>query len=358
MLIDDTLVTQIREQALHLEQERTASNLALQLILEHGWFKLFVPKPLGGHLSSLPDALRIFEYTSWVDGSFGWSVTIGAGGGFFVPFMQPHVAKQLFNEPNALVAGSGAPTGTAVETEGGYIVNGTWKYCSGAYQATLFTASCIVQEESSSPTDQPTIRAFAFMADQVEIIPDWRAFGLKGTDSHSIKVHHQFVPKERMFNLLELLAYEDEPLYRYPFLPFAQASFAAVTLGISRHFLEQAAWMTEDKKKEIPSSRYEAVMNRITQATERLNASTSSFYKSIDESWEAVGQGLLPMDMENHVSTICQQTSLVALDCANGVFPYLGMTAVIEDSPINKIWRDLNTACRHSLLVDFEGSLE
>ncbi|MFX3636222.1 MAG: acyl-CoA dehydrogenase [Candidatus Pristimantibacillus sp.] len=360
MLIDETLVSQIREQALHLEPERAASSLALQQILEHRWFKLFVPESLGGHLSSLPAALRIFEYASWVDGSFGWAVTIGAGGGFFVPFMQPHVAQQLFSEPNALVAGSGAPTGTAVETDGGYIVNGSWKYCSGSYHATLFTASCVLQGESieSSDTEQPLIRAFAFTADQVEIIPDWQAFGLKGTDSHSIKIHNQFVPKERMFNLLEQLAYKDEPLYRYPFLPFAQASFAAVTLGISRHFLEQAASMTADKKNDIPSSRYDAVMNRITQAAERLNASASTFYQIIDESWEVIEQVELPADMESRVSTTCQQAARIALKCANEIFPYLGMAAVMEDSPINKIWRDLQTACHHSLLVNFEDEFE
>lgn len=354
MILDDTVITQIREQSLRSEQDRKLSTLALRQILDHGWFKLFVPKSLGGHMASLPEALRIFEYTSWVDGSFGWSVTIGSGGGFFVPFIQPQSADQLFNEPKALVAGSGAPTGTATVADGGYIVNGTWRYCSGAYHATIFTANCVLQDDSTQ-TDEPIIRAFAFLPDQVEIIPDWQAFGLKGSESHSIKVHNQFVPKKRMFNLLDQLAYEDEPLYRYPFLAFAQASFAAVTLGISRHFLEQAATMTEDKKTLFPSIRYEAVMNRITQATEQLNASNLSFYESIHTSWEAIKQGDLPADMETRVSSLCLQTSRTALTCAVQIFPYLGMAAVMENTPINQIWRDLQTACHHSLLVDFEG---
>lgn len=354
MQLNDNIIENIREQSLQLEKERGASSLALQQIIEHGWFKLFVPQSLGGHMASLPEALRIFEYASWVDGSFGWTVTIGAGGGFFVPFMQPHVAKQLFSEPHTVVAGSGAPTGTALKTEGGYIINGAWKYCSGANHATIFTANCVVEDDSFQQSDQPIIRAFAMMPEQVEIITDWQAFGLKGTDSHSIKVNNQFVPEERMFNLVEMQAYEDEPLYRYPFLPFAQASFAAVTLGISRHFLEQAVAMTSAKKESLSASRYDAVMNRIAKAAQRLNDSATSFYDEVQASWEAIQQGELPAEMETCVSKLCQQTSRIALACASEVFPYLGLAAAMEHTPINQTWRDLQTACHHSLLVDHE----
>jgi len=359
MHLDDNIIASIREQSLQLEKDRKQSSIALEQIIKNGWFKLFVPKELGGHMAPLPEALRIFEYASWIDGSFGWAVTIGAGGGFFVPFMQPDTAKQLFSDPHAVVAGSGAPAGKALETEGGYIINGSWKYCSGSSYATVFTANCVIQSEASPEPepDQPLIRAFAFLPEQVEIVPDWEAFGLKGTDSHSIKVSNQFIPADRMFNLLDMQAYKEEPLYRYPFLPFAQASFAAVALGISRHFLEQAAEMTSGGKDALSTARYEAVMSRYAAANDRLNSNAHSFYEGVQASWEAVKQGGLTQEAESGVSKLCQRTARIALACASELFPYLGLAACMEHTPINQVWRDLQTACHHSLLVDHEADL-
>lgn len=355
MQLNDSVIAQIREQSLLQEQQRKSSDLALQHIYEHGWFKLFVPQELGGHMASLCEAIRIIEYASWVDGSLGWAIAIGAGGGFFVPFMQSHIATALFSDPKAVVAGSGAATGTARKTEGGYIINGAWKYCSGATYATLFTANCVIEDDSNLLEEEPKVRAFAFLPDQVKIISDWQAFGLKGTESHSITISNQFVPEDRMFNLLDQLTYKEEALYRYPFLPFAQASFAAVALGICRHFLEQAAKMTMEKQETIPTNRYEAVMNRISHASNRLNDSANGFFEGVEHSWEALEKNELSLEKEAEVSKLCQHASRIALECANNVFPYLGLAVTMEHTPINQIWRDLQTACHHAVLVDHEA---
>ena len=39
-------------------------------------------------MAGLPEAVRIFEQASFIDGSFGWAVTIGAGGGFYVNMIE------------------------------------------------------------------------------------------------------------------------------------------------------------------------------------------------------------------------------------------------------------------------------
>jgi len=356
MILDQHLIDQIRNVSLHTEKEGGLARNALNLIIEHNWFKLFVPKAFGGEMATLPDALKIFEYASWVDGSFGWLTTIGAGGGYFAAFMQPDTAKSVFSPPQAVIAGSGAPTGTAVRTEGGYIVNGKWSFCSGSEHATTFTANCII---GSSDSAHPEIRAFAFTPDQVEIVRDWRAFGLKATDSHSIIVNNQFVADERTFSLAEQLAFLDEPLFSYPFLPFAQATFCAISIGIAKHFLDEAKSLAERRHQAWDATRagrYELITGLIRQEEDQLSSASYTFYKTIDHSWNShMQQQPFSPDEIAEISKVCQQTSRIALACAQNLFPYMGISAIMEHEPINQIWRDLQTACQHSLLVPFEG---
>lgn len=66
-----------------LERKKKLNSALLQENYEQGWFKLFVPEELGGRMTTLPEALLIFEETSRLDGNLGWLVTIGADGGNF-----------------------------------------------------------------------------------------------------------------------------------------------------------------------------------------------------------------------------------------------------------------------------------
>ncbi|MFD0959121.1 acyl-CoA dehydrogenase [Paenibacillus chungangensis] len=359
MVLEQRTIDHIRSLSLHSEHEGKLSSEALQCIMERGWFKVFVPKEFGGAMLSLPEALRLYQYASWVDGSFGWLTTIGAGGGYFAAFMQSETAEQVFASPEAVIAGSGAPTGTAVRTDGGYIVNGKWSFCSGADHATTFTANCIIDHgDNSEPATNPAIRAFAFFPHQVEIDRDWRAFGLKATGSHSIVVRNAFVPEARTFSFLEQLAYHDEALFNYPFLPFAQATFCAVAIGIASHLLDEARSLAERKQETWQASkagRYEYVMRLIGQAEDRLNSETAAFYDTMERSWSDHVQGQPITDEElAEVGQCCKRTARAALACGEMLIPKMGIAAVMENEPLNQTWRDLQVACQHSVLVSFE----
>ncbi|MCY9514675.1 acyl-CoA dehydrogenase family protein [Paenibacillus apiarius] len=349
-------IEEIRSQALEMETKGKLPQQFLNWIYERGLFKLFVPRQLDGHMTPLPEALKWFEHASWINGSFGWLITIGSGGGFFAPFVAPSVARAVFASPQAVVAGSGHPSGTAKQVKGGYTVSGRWKFCSGSTHATVFTANCIVDTGDSSAT--PQIRSFIFWPDQIEIIKDWKAFGLKATESHSIAVNELFVPKEMTFDISQPADVYADPVYTYPFLPFAEASFAAVSIGVSRHFLDEARLILERNKEAWESStvnRYAAVRGKIDKMDALLARSVKQFYEVIEESWARHVNGQPLSEEESmRVSRQCKQTGSAALSCADSIFPYMGIHAVMEDTALNQIFRDLHTVCHHSLLVAFE----
>src|SRR5688572_19771047 len=104
----------------------------LQVIYDRRWFNLFVPNKYGGLNLSLPEAIRLEENISYVDGSVGWVVTLCAGAAMFAGYFEEDLARRVFTDQSVCLAGSGKPNGIAKTIEGGFEINGTWPYASGA----------------------------------------------------------------------------------------------------------------------------------------------------------------------------------------------------------------------------------
>lgn len=353
MLFNDETVNMIRENSLEMERAGSLTQQVLNIIYENGLFKLFVPEEFGGKMMGLPDALKIFEQASRIDGSFGWLVNIGSGGGYFIPSILPTVSQEVFSDKKAVIAGSGFPSGTAERVDGGFVVNGQWKYCSGSTHATVFTANCKV--EGSETSSNPEIRSFILLPEQVKIVQDWKAFGLKATASHSIAVENAFVPEEMTFDIFGNRSYYDHPVYQYPFVQFAQTSFTAVSIGICKHFLDEAKQLSQQNKEAWQTShRYDFVINKINDMEQLLARSSDDFYKTIAESWKTHARHKqLSKHQQEEISRQCKETTRVALTCAQSILPYLGINAIMEDTPVNQTWRDLHTACQNTLVVPF-----
>lgn len=344
------MIEAARANAAAMENNRTLSPELLSYCYKEKLFKLFVPDSLDGAGLGLPDALRIFEKAAWIDGSFGWLVTIGSGGGFFSATLPTEQSRALFGDPKAVVAGSGHPNGVATPCEGGYIVSGQWKFCSGSTYASVFTANCKIEGIAEG---EDNIRSFAFRPEQVEIIRDWNAFGLKATDSHSIAVQQAFVPADWTFDIMSPPLFDD-PIYRYPFLPFAQTSFAAVCIGLGKHFLEETRAFADEKEKsgmDKKTDRLAALRTLLEEKTREAEAAAAQFYEAVDSTWaEFAASGVISDYDVQEVGRRSCLAARTAVAGAEAIFPLLGMTALMEDHPLNRTWRDLHTAAQHSAL--------
>ena len=122
----------IRSESAEAERTGLLQPKQLELIYQQQWFKLLVPKAYLGEEKPLPEMVRLEESLAWADGSFGWVITLCSGAGWFGGFMPVKTASEVFAGKEVCLAGSGASNGTATKTTDGYIINGAWKYASGA----------------------------------------------------------------------------------------------------------------------------------------------------------------------------------------------------------------------------------
>lgn len=351
-MFDDKTIQLIRSQVVQMEKLGQLTPEVLEIIYEKRLFKLFIPDELNGRMTSFPEAIQLFEDAAWIDGSFGWLVQIGSGAGFFVTTMKEKLAAEVFTKQDVYIAGSDRPNGIAKKVDGGYIVTGSWPFCSGSMHATIFTANCILETDDDR---NGTIQAFAFTPEQVKIEQDWHAFGLKATNSYTIHVKDAFISEERVFDAYHPHFYYDDPVFHYPFVPFAEANIAATTIGIARHFFDEARAFALTKKKNWGSARYTFVTNKIEEMEPPFNAAVRAFHQAVEQSW--MTHVSRKECSEEELQAISKQSKVAAQHAVHGaqmLFRYLGMDAIMENTNINRIYRDLHTASQHKLLVSYD----
>lgn len=316
----------------------------IDLIFEHKLFKCFLPESLGGLGYTFTQTLQIIEDASFINGSLGWLIQIGNGGMYFVTNFEEEVAKKLFTPLNAVIAGSGTPTSAAEPVDGGYIVSGKWKFCSGSDYATLFTITFTLND-----TDE--IYSAIIPRDQVQVLDDWDTIGMRNTSTNSIQVENVFVAKEFLFQLSERESFLDEKIFSLPFILYAQAFFIHVVYGVFKRMLSESETILL-KKEEIwkiaDSVRYKNFKKLISEAyillEDEKHLTNSIVLKLIDPTYKSDS---------NYENKLQNEFFLAAENIrkfAHTLYAALGIDVLYRSHPIAICYADLLSASQHKLL--------
>ena len=108
------------------ERQRRLPAPAFSAMKNAGLLRMFVPRRLGGYQASVSAIAAAVREMSRLDGAFGWNLMIAGSSGLFADYLPEAAEKELFPTGDEIGAGSFAPSGQAVEVEGGYRVTGRW----------------------------------------------------------------------------------------------------------------------------------------------------------------------------------------------------------------------------------------
>ncbi|PJJ80463.1 acyl-CoA dehydrogenase family protein [Mucilaginibacter auburnensis] len=349
--IDARYVDLIRTNAAEAEQLGKLNADALEIVYREKWFRLLVPAIYGGREITLPELVRLQESISWTDGSTGWVVTLCSGAGWFGGFIDPDAAKEIYKSEEVCLAGSGAASGTAEQTDTGYILNGEWNYASGAYHATHFTANCFITrngERLLNEAGEPLILPFVVDKKDVTLLPTWKYMGMVATGSHSFEMEDVHVPANRCFKLDPEHAQVEGKLYKYPFMQLAEATLAVNLSGMAVHFVDLCREVFADRKghPRVTPSQTEMVNQALINQAEELDSARIALFKAVDASWSDTTS-----DNLKQVSKTSRILAATVRDVVSLLYPYCGLKAADPTTEINRVWRDLHTAGQHSLLT-------
>lgn len=353
-------VDEIRKETFAAEKSGSLTPAQLDIIYRQNWFNIFVPRHIGGLELSLPEAVRLLESLAWADASFGWTITLCSGANWFAGFLEETVRSRLFSDPKVCLAGSGAATGIAEMVEGGFIVDGRWRYATGTKHATAFTANCIVHKDGSvlkEDNGSDMIRSFVFERDEVKIIEDWKSLGMNATSSYSFEADHIFVAADRVFIIDASRAVLPGIIYKVPFLQFSELTLAANLSGMALHFAEECRVLFEERimKRGYSVIKAGEMLEVLGRMLSMLEGRRKFFHEAVAQIWEkGIILGGWNISALEDLSRVCKTLVKTALKLADELYPYTGMTGADPSTDINRIWRDIHTASQHQLFT-FSG---
>jgi alkylation response protein AidB-like acyl-CoA dehydrogenase len=339
-----------RDLAATTERERALPPSLLEELRATGLMRAGAPAELGALEAPPASTLRGAETIARGDASAGWCVSIAATSSLLSAYLPEQGAIEIFGDPSTMAAGVWAPRGKAAVAEGGIRVSGRWSFCSGISHSEWLFAGCVL-DEAAAAAEGPVLRVVALPTSELEILDTWHTSGLRGTGSHDALATDLFVPDHRVLSLLGSAPRIDAPLYRFPVFGFFALSIAAAALGNARGAIDDLSELAAGKKAQGSSrvlAERPATQAAVGEAEAALRAARALYYGAIEEAWDAVQQqGPVSEALRLGLRLAATHAVRTSADVARAMYDLGGGTAIYEDSPLQRRFRDAHAATAH-----------
>jgi alkylation response protein AidB-like acyl-CoA dehydrogenase len=348
----------IRSCADENERERRLTTAVVEAFHEAGLFRLQVPERFGGAGLDPIEALPVYEEVAAADGSTGWNLAIGAGGGSFVAMLDDAAAlEEIVGAPRALIAGSVNPTALRiVPGADGYRVSGRLRYASGVSQSSWLMAGGVVFDAGSprprmTREGAPVIIGTFFPTGEARVLDTWRVSGLAGTGSHDVEVSDVFVPAARCFEFFSTKPRPFDPLASLPLFSRLGAALAGVGIGIARRAIDEFVALAGAK---VPIASPGALRERagvqidVARARGLVDAARAHVTATAREVFARVKAGATP-NVDDQVRlrlayVTAAENFARAVDLVRNA---AGMNAIALGSALERCWRDAHAVTQH-----------
>ena len=356
------LVPKLRERAEEAEDLRMMTDETIEDIKKAGIHKMFTPKRYGGFEMDWGTQVDVARELGKGCASTSWMSSVVMSHSWNLGRFPAEAQEEFWPScPDAIIATAFAGGGEMKKTEGGYILNGLWRFASGVDHS---DCSIVAGQYKNTRSKSGTVldyRMALIMPDQYEIVDTWHAEGLKGTGSKDIKVVDTFVPEHRTVKALELggnnppgSELHESYIYRVEmgmyFNTLLSGPILGATHGVLLEYLEQTRSRFGSMFGERVSEQA-AVQQKIGESYEELRTSDliiDNLCHYLHEQGQA-GNSILGDDRLK----IRRETAMAAQLCLKSgtrLSGMMGVTAQTGRNPAQRMFRDLRTMSTHGAI--------
>jgi alkylation response protein AidB-like acyl-CoA dehydrogenase len=355
------LASEISARAGEGEALRTMPSDLVDKLKRAGFFRMTLPRSLGGMELDPVTTFEITEALTEADGSSGWTVMIGNGSNAIFAWLDPRVAADMIGTRVDFSSTSMfAPLGTAVRDErGALIISGRWPFNSGCVHSEWLEVG-IMAMQGAAPGVRPDgapDRRLAFVPRALANIEDtWYAAGLRGTGSHHLSITAAHISPEHTIAPFNEPARQQGPLWRLPFLTLLTVLAAGFPLGIARRALHEFTALATVKVRggattSVAHDGY--VQVEFARAEAEVMAARCFVLDAISDIWRTASAGGAPsLQQRARMVLASNQAMRASVDAVHRVFRLAGASAVMEDQPLQRCFRDIHTANQHLFWSD------
>lgn len=227
------LTPQLAQRAAATERRRSLDEQTFADIRAAGLLKIFMPQRYGGYELDWGAQIQAGRTLAQVCASSGWIVSVvGSHAGYLGRLSKAAQDDVWSDGDDVLVATGSVPNNPKIRlADGGFVVDGQWRFSSGIDHASWVMLSGTVSETGS-------MGFFLMPRSEVTIKDDWYVAGMSGTGSKSVVLNETFVPAHRHMPFAEFFAprekgpdVNDGSVYRADFHMFAGSAMLGPIVG-------------------------------------------------------------------------------------------------------------------------------
>ncbi|NRG48238.1 acyl-CoA dehydrogenase family protein [Bacillus sp. CRN 9] len=342
------VLTEIRARREEFDAKQHVPRDMVEQLKQLGVYRAHTPRCFGGDERSPSEFLRLIEAISEADGSAGWVASFGSAAVYLAALPRDTLARLYANGPDVSFAGGLFPIQPAEKVEGGWRVNGLWKFASGCKGADILGVG-IGSGEGGKPLTA------VLKPEDVEIIENWEVLGLRGTGSHDLLVKDVFVSDECTFVRGGVPSIE-EPIYQYPSIAYAAQVLAVVNLGIARATLDEISQIAGGRSSitGAPKMADRAYLRiAVAKAEASLRSARAFFYEATDSAWDSIFRGDgVSADQTSMLRLAAVQATRAGANAVQSAYLLAGTAAIYNRHPLQRYLRDAMVVTQHAFLSE------
>jgi indole-3-acetate monooxygenase len=331
------------EHADYGDQHGRLADAVVEGLHREGLFGMWVPRVLGGAELDSVGSLEVIENMAYGDPSAGWvlmaaALAVGTG----AAYLEDAAVEQLFGGPRLpVIAGQGTRPGTAVPTEGGFLLSGSWSFASGIKHGTHIHTLGIIQG-----TNEP--RIFVLPVEQAKLIDNWDVMGLRATGSIDYTIDSVFVPEAYTHFAVTQTPKRGGSLYTIGIIGFAAICHSGWACGIGRRLLDELAGTVRARGGSSgPQGGSVSFQEEFAKAEAKYRSARALVYEVWGDARDTLARG---------AELSVRQHTLIRLAMANvtwaahevALFVYKsGGTAALRAGTIQRLFRDMHAGTQH-----------
>jgi indole-3-acetate monooxygenase len=352
----------IRQHAPDAERNRRISPKVIAALREGGFFRMLLPRALGGLEVDPVTCSLVVEEIARADSAAAWTLQAGNTGAWWSARLPAEGVEEIYGaNPSVLQAAAFHPPQRAVEVPGGFRISGRGPLASTIHDAEWLFLSAVVMDGDRPRTVEgmPLMIAFVIRAREARIEDTWRSLGMRGTDSNDVIMNDVFVPASRTFPLMPVFEpnrYFSGPLYRFPGMAAVIMVIAPVALAVGRGAVEEFRELARRKTAfgfTAPLSQRAPVQAALARAEGMLRAARLLYFDTLEGVWNTVHAGeAATLEQKADLAMAGAHAASTVAAVAGMMHQLAGTTAIYERSPLERHFRDAHTLRHHGFLSE------
>jgi len=331
-----------------------------------GFYRILQPRRFGGYEFGLPVFWRVMLAVSAGDPGTGWGLTLGAHHALVVgAWFSEAGQRDIFGPAGDFrCPHRPPPMGTAESADGGYVISGTWDYCSGIAHATHFMGNATVAGTDEGGRGGGRGIAVVIPREQVTVLDDWgggvpnSTLGMNASGSNSVRADAVFVPAHRTTPAdwtrhaapAPGAALHGSPLYCGRIYAVYHAGLVIPVIGAARAALEEYEQIIRTRPTYFPPQvprythpDYQRPFGHalaLTDAAEAIVLRAGEEYMERARRWAQDGA---PFSREDDVRlyAMIQQAGQLAAHAVEIIFAAAGSSAAKRGTRLQRYYRDM-----------------